>query len=254
MAALHLFLPARGHAVVPQVIEPELRVRAVSDVAVVLFAADRRRLVVQDATDRQTEELINRAHPLAVARGEVIVHRDHVHAPTAQRVQIDRQRRHQRLAFARGHFRDSAAVQGVTSDELHIERNHLPLQWMPAHGDFLPAKAAAGVFHDRERFGQDFIQRDGQLGVVFDFGKALFPGGRFFAQRLVRQRLQRSFKLVDFGHQRTQPPDFPVVLRSDYFFYDKTNHSGLKKRGESYGMSREASKDLRTRYACPAGR
>ena len=187
MAALHLLLFARGHPVVAQVIETELRVRAVGDVAAVLLAPDGRRLVVQNASHAQPCHLVNRAHPLAVARGEVIVHRDHVYAPTAQRVQIDRQRRHERLAFARGHFRDSAAVKGVTSDELDIKGNHLPLQRMPAHGDFLPPKAAAGVFHDRERFGQDFVQRRGQFGVVFDFGKALFPGRCLFAQRLVRQ-------------------------------------------------------------------
>ncbi len=53
VAALHLFLGALGHAVVAQIIEAELSVGAVGDVAGVHLAADRRRLVVQDATDRQ---------------------------------------------------------------------------------------------------------------------------------------------------------------------------------------------------------
>ena len=80
MAALDLLLFARGHAVVAQIIEAELGVGAVGDVAVVLLAADTGRLVVQNAADRQAEELIDRAHPFAVARRQVIVHGDDVHA------------------------------------------------------------------------------------------------------------------------------------------------------------------------------
>ena len=242
MAALHLFLLARGHAVVAQVIEPELRVRAVSDVAVVLFATDRRRLVVQDATDRQTEKLINRAHPLAVARGEVIVHRDDVHATAGQRVQINRERRDQCLAFARGHFRDATAVQRVAADELHIERDHFPLQRMTAHDDLLAAQSPAGVLHRGESFGQDFIQRGGQFGVVFDFAKPFLPGRGFFAQGLGRLRLERRFNLVDLRNERPQPADFPVVLRPDNFSDDKTNHSNLKK---SWGKLREEPRSVK---------
>ena len=75
MAALDLFFLARGHAVVAQIIEAELGVRAVGDVAIVLLAADARRLVVQNAADGQAEKFVNRAHPFGVARGEVIVDR-----------------------------------------------------------------------------------------------------------------------------------------------------------------------------------
>ena len=128
MAALDLLLVRGGHAVVAQVIEAELGVGAVGDVAVVLLAADAGRLVVQDAADRQAQELVNRAHPLAVARGQVIVDRDHVHAAAGQGVQVDRQGGDQGLAFAGGHFRDPARVQRVAADQLHVERNHVPFQ------------------------------------------------------------------------------------------------------------------------------
>jgi hypothetical protein len=52
MAALHLLLLAGGHAVVAQVIEAELAVRAVGDVAAVLLGADVAGLVVLDNSRR----------------------------------------------------------------------------------------------------------------------------------------------------------------------------------------------------------
>ena len=94
---------------------------------------------MQNAADRQTEKSVNGAHPFAVARGEVIVHRDHVHATTGQRIQVNRQRGAQRLAFARGHLRDAPAVQRVTADELDVERDHFPLQGMAPNNDLLAA-------------------------------------------------------------------------------------------------------------------
>ena len=108
MAALDLFLLARGHAVVAQIIEAELGVRAVGDVAIVLLAPDVRRLVVQNAADRQAEKLVDRAHPFRVARGQIIVHRHDMHAAPGERVEINRQRGDERLAFAGGHFRNLA--------------------------------------------------------------------------------------------------------------------------------------------------
>ena len=91
MAALDLLLLARGHAVVAQIIEAELGVRAVGDVAGILLAADVRRLVVQNAADGQAEKFVNRAHPFRVARGEIIVHRHDVDAAAGERIEINRQ-------------------------------------------------------------------------------------------------------------------------------------------------------------------
>ena len=91
MATLHLFLFAGGHAVVAKVIEAELRVRAVSDVAVVLLAPDGGRLVMQDATHGQTEKFIDCAHPFRVTRREVIVDGHDMDAATGEGIEIDRQ-------------------------------------------------------------------------------------------------------------------------------------------------------------------
>ena len=58
VAALDLLLARRGHAVVAQIIETELRVRPVGDVHRVLLAANVRRLIVLNAADGQTEKVV----------------------------------------------------------------------------------------------------------------------------------------------------------------------------------------------------
>ena len=104
VAALDLLFARRRHAVVAQVIEAELAVRSVGDIHPVLLTTFVRRLIVLDDCHGQPEETVKLPHPLGVAPGEVIVHRHQVRALSGKRVEIERQRRHQRLAFAGRHF------------------------------------------------------------------------------------------------------------------------------------------------------
>ena len=60
------------------------------------------------------------AHPLGVAAGEVVVHRDDVDAAAGERVEVRGQRRDQRLAFAGAHLGDAALVEDHAADELHV--------------------------------------------------------------------------------------------------------------------------------------
>ena len=143
------------------------------------------------------EELVDRAHPLAVARRQVIVHRDDVDAAPGQGVEIDRQRGDQRLAFAGGHFGDPARVQGIAADELHVERDHLPQQRMLADDDLRAAEPPAGVLDHGKGLGQDLIQPAGQLLVVLNLGKLLLPGGGLLAQSIVGSLLQLGLEGVD---------------------------------------------------------
>ena len=95
--------------VVAQVVEAELVVRAVRDVGAVRGAAlGRARLGVVEAADGEAEVAVEVPHPLRVAAGEVRVHRHEVRALAGQRVEIERQRRDERLAFAGRHFGDLA--------------------------------------------------------------------------------------------------------------------------------------------------
>ena len=79
MVALDAILQAELH-VVAQVVEAELVVGAVGDVAVVGLLALVVVEVVDDDADRHAQELVEPAHPLGVALGQVIVDGDDVDA------------------------------------------------------------------------------------------------------------------------------------------------------------------------------
>ena len=101
--ALEFFGDAESH-VVAQVIKTEFIVRAVGDVSSIGLALFIRRLVRDNDADRQPEETVDPAHPLRVTSRQVIVDRDDVHTLAAERIQVDGQRCHQRLAFTGSHF------------------------------------------------------------------------------------------------------------------------------------------------------
>ena len=82
MAPLHLLLLPQRHAVVPQIIKTEFRVRAVGDVAGILLAAHARRLVMQNHPHRQAQKTIDRSHPFRITRRQVIIDRHHMHSAT----------------------------------------------------------------------------------------------------------------------------------------------------------------------------
>ena len=224
VAALDLVFFALGHAVVAQVVETEFGVGAVGDVAVVLFAADGGRLVVQNAADGQPQELVNGAHPFAVTGGQVIVDGDQVDAAAGEGVQINRQRGDQGLAFTGRHFGNMGGVQRVAADELDVEGDHFPPDGVVAHDDVGAAKAPAGVFDHREGLGQNLVQPAGQGRVVGDLRQFVLPGRGLLAQDILRLLLKLRLEVVDLLDQRLQPFDLALVSRADEFLYDETNH------------------------------
>jgi hypothetical protein len=107
-----------------------------------------------------------------------------VHALGGQRIQVGRQGRDQRLAFAGAHLGDLALVQHHAADELHVEVPH-------------PQSAARRLAHGSERFGQ-------QLFEVFAAGQPLAELGGLALELLVAQRLERLL-------QRVRTGDAPVI-------------------------------------------
>ena len=142
--ALHQVGLAPGH-VVAQVVEAELVVRAVGDVAGVLLAPVRRLLAGQDDADRQAEEPVHPAHPLGVALGQVVVDRDDVHAVAGQRVEVGRQHAGEGLALTGLHLGDVAQVQRGAAHDLHAE---VPLA----------ERAGGRLADDGERLGQQLVE------------------------------------------------------------------------------------------------
>ena len=117
---MHHFFQPELH-VVAEVVEAQLVVGAVRDVGGIGIPPLGIGQAVDDAADGEAEEAVDRAHPLGVAPRQVVVDGDHVHASRRQGVEIDRQRRDQRLAFAGLHLGDHAPVQHDAAEELHVE-------------------------------------------------------------------------------------------------------------------------------------
>ncbi|MPM11241.1 hypothetical protein SDC9_57580 [bioreactor metagenome] len=145
VAPLDAGVQGEGH-VVAQVVEAELVVGPVGDVAAVGAAALLRIHVRQNGADRQTEPVVHPAHPLGIAPGEVVVHGDDMDTLAGQRVEVHRQGRDQRLALTGLHLGDAAPVQRRAALDLHVVVTlvHHPL---------------GGLADGRERLGHDGVER-----------------------------------------------------------------------------------------------
>src|SRR4051794_27869974 len=126
VAALHDALQRDGH-VVAQVVEAELRVGAVRDVAAVGDLALGERHHVLDVTDGGAEALVDGARPLGVALGQVVVDGHEMHVGARQRVEEERLCRDERLSLAGLHLGDVALVEDDAAHHLHLEELDLPV-------------------------------------------------------------------------------------------------------------------------------
>ena len=129
---LHHVLRVTRH-VVTQVVEAELVVGTVGDVGVVCGAAFCRvRLVLVDAVDSQTEEVVQRSHPLRVTLCQVIVDGHHMHATAREASQIHRQGSHEGLTFTCRHLSYLTLMQHYTANDLHVVMHHIPTNHIAA--------------------------------------------------------------------------------------------------------------------------
>ena len=190
--------------VVAQVVEPELVVGAVGDVATV---GDLSFLIVQvvlDDADRHAEETVDFAHPLGVAPRQIVVDGDDVDAFAFEGIEVRGKRRDERLAFARLHFGDLPLVQDVAADQLHVEVPHVE-------------HAAARLAHDGEGLGQEVV-----YGCARSDPLAEFRGP--FAERLVAQSLDGGLQRVDGFDDGTDLLQLAFVLRAEDFRKNGIEH------------------------------
>ena len=188
--SLALVLPDRLH-VVAQIVEAELVVGSVSDVAGIHRLPIRRLHLRLDGAHGHAQAAEERAHPLGVAAGEVIIDRDDVHALAVQRVEIRRQGRDQRFALAGDHLGDVAAVQHHAAHELDVEMAHVQKP---------PARLASG----RERFGQEVVER-------LTGGPPAAELLRLGLELLVGKLEHPRFQFIHPGHQRPHRPNTSLV-------------------------------------------
>ena len=196
VTALH-HLGALVFHVVAQIVEAELVIGAVGHVAGVGRAAFVVGNAVDDDAGGQPEEGIDAAHPFGVALGEVVVDGDDMHALAFERVEVDRQRGDQRLAFAGAHLGDGAAVQNHAADQLHVKRSQAqrPLGGLAHHREGRHQQAVEG------RAGGDLLPEFACLG----------------AQLGVRQLADLGLERGDFSGARPQRLDAAIVGRAEDF-------------------------------------
>ena len=194
MAALHELRHIELH-VVAEIVEAELVVRAVGDVAPVRGVTLRIPEVVLDHADRHSEEAVDAAHPVGVAAGEIVVDGDDVNALASEGVQVGGQRRDQGLALAGLHLGDLAAVQHDAADELHVEVPHAE-------------HAPSGLAHHRKGVDQQIVE-----------GGPLVPPCaqlcRLGTESVVRERTDLVLPLPDGDDQGLNALEIPLILRAE---------------------------------------
>ena len=152
-------------------------------------------------------KVIDLAHPFAVALGEVVVHGDDVHALAGERVEIDRQGRDQRLAFAGLHLGDHAAMQDDAAHQLHVEMA-------------LAEGALGRLAHGGEGLDQDVVE-------LLALGQPVLELLGAGAQLVIDQRRQLRLERVDVVDQRTQTFDVAIVCGTKQSPGEGANHLSL---------------------------
>ena len=103
----------RAHHVVTQVVEAQLVIGAVSDVAGISFLTLCRARLGEDNTNAKTQPTVHTAHHLGVTLSQVIVDRNDVNALTFKCVEVSRQQRGQRLTLTGTHLGNVAEVEAA---------------------------------------------------------------------------------------------------------------------------------------------
>ena len=115
---LYQLLLINNH-IVTQVIEAELIIRHVSDVAGIGCPALISCASIEHHAYGQAQRFMDLSHPFCVTVSQIIVYRNNMDALAFQRVQICGKRRYQRLSFTGLHLGDTALMQNNSSDQLY---------------------------------------------------------------------------------------------------------------------------------------
>ena len=194
--------------IVAQIIEAELIIGAVGDVGGIGGLALRVAQALLDDPRGHAEETVNGAHPLRVARRQIIVDCDNVNALSSQGIQIDRQGGHQCFALTCAHFSNRPGMQDHAAQKLHIK--------MP---------------HAQRTFGRLANNRKGLHEEVIEGLAGRQTGPEllcFCGQRRVRELLHGRFQCVDCGNTLAQWLELAVVDRTKNLLgkgqHERRNH------------------------------
>ena len=127
-----------------------------------------------------------------------------MHTLGRKRVEVNRKRCGERLAFAGAHFGDLAVVQNHAADELHVEVAHTQ-------------HAAAGFANDRKCFGQQRVKRFTLIQTFTEFSSLA-------TKLLVGKRLNFRFKLIDLSAAFAVLTDQAVVATAENLGKKRIKH------------------------------
>ena len=148
------FLLNRPRHVIAQIIETELVVGSVSDIAAVRLPLGIVIHVGKHCSDGDSQQIIHRSHPISVALCQIIVDSNDMNAFTAQRIEVRRRYARQRLSFTGLHFGDLSVVQDDSAHQLNV---------VMAFAEFAPRRFP----NQGKRFRQQGIQRFSLLPAPF---------------------------------------------------------------------------------------
>jgi hypothetical protein len=135
--------------------------------------------------------MINAAHPLGVALGEVVIHRDKVDPVASERVQGGGKRSGKRFSLTSAHLGNFALMEDSATYELHVE-------WSLAD-------ASLGCLTGQsERLYQEVIE-------LFALVIALLQIGDASAELLIAEGLKLGLQIVDFINERLDVTDLLIV-------------------------------------------
>ena len=172
--------------------------------------------VRDDHADGHPEEAVDLPHPVGVAAGEIVVDGDDVDALALERIQIDRERRDERLSFAGLHLGDLAAVKRDAADQLDVVMA-------------LAERPDGRLADRREGFGEEIVE-------LVAIGEPLAEQLGLPAQLLVGQRMDVGLEPIDGIDILAEAPDIAVVGRSEDAFCHCGEHGiPLKTRALQKG-------------------
>ncbi len=164
----------------------------------VVGVVDEREILPGDNADRHAEEVVERSVPSGVASGQVVVDGDQMRAASLERVEVQGERRDERLAFAGFHLGDTTLMEHDPADQLHVEVAH--------------AEGALGCLADhRERLRKEVVEGLGAVEVAL----LLFGAREGFLFGLLGQPGGEWLPVADVGAGDPEPlPELPSLVFS----------------------------------------
>jgi hypothetical protein len=211
---LHEALEGDAH-VVAQIVEAELRVRAVGDIGLVGGLAWSEGHHVLDVGGAHAEHGEDGLGPGLVALCEVVVRRHEMHAVAGERVQVHRLRRDEGLSLAGLHLGDVALVEDDAAHQLHVEEPDVH-------------RALEGLAHSCERLEEELVE-------VLAIRDALFELRRLGGDLLVAQLLEFGLERRDVRRLLLEALATPAFADAEDFF-ERTELLGHASRVAIRGL------------------